>query len=408
MGTFVALDVAIGLVFMYLLLAIICTAINEWIAGLFRLRARNLKTAIASLVDDPAGPKKRGKGSATTRLSDQVLEHPLIASIKDGKRGPSYIPAPRFVAALRDVIEPEKPDAKKGDAPAAVAKDVENVKNQLKALEKATPPRIRAAAVTDAVVENADRDKDDRIEEWFNQAMERSTGWYRRKVMIITVVVATVLTVLSNADTIAAARILWQHPTVRAAVVAQAQERVNRPRPAEGGVFVQADYPDKDRPISDEAAGELEEDNPEDANTAGDDTEPASDDSGLTDAEKAALAQMIGWGRDFRAINTSVCAARQARINEVCKGEATTSPECTSAIDAGTAGGVCIQGSGGLEATDAFPKGTALWPLIASHFFGWFITAAAVSMGAPFWFDTLKLFMSVRSSGSNPDEKKKA
>ena len=53
MGTFIALDVAIGLVFMYLLLAIICTAINEWSAGLLRLGARNLKKAISKLVDAP-------------------------------------------------------------------------------------------------------------------------------------------------------------------------------------------------------------------------------------------------------------------------------------------------------------------------------------------------------------------
>lgn len=47
MEAFVALDVAIGLVFTYLLLSLLCTALNEWLAGLFRLRAKTLKTAVS-------------------------------------------------------------------------------------------------------------------------------------------------------------------------------------------------------------------------------------------------------------------------------------------------------------------------------------------------------------------------
>ena len=46
METFVALDVAIGLAFVYLLLSLICTAMNEWIATIFRLRAQTLKRFI--------------------------------------------------------------------------------------------------------------------------------------------------------------------------------------------------------------------------------------------------------------------------------------------------------------------------------------------------------------------------
>jgi hypothetical protein len=32
------LDVAIGLIFVYLLLALICTTINEWLAGILKTR----------------------------------------------------------------------------------------------------------------------------------------------------------------------------------------------------------------------------------------------------------------------------------------------------------------------------------------------------------------------------------
>jgi hypothetical protein len=35
------------------------------------------------------------------------------------------------------------------------------------------------------------------------------------------------------------------------------------------------------------------------------------------------------------------------------------------------------------------------------------LTAFAVSLGAPFWFDLLNRFMNIRSAGKSPDEKPK-
>ena len=39
--------------------------------------------------------------------------------------------------------------------------------------------------------------------------------------------------------------------------------------------------------------------------------------------------------------------------------------------------------------------------------FGLFLTAFAASLGAPFWFDVLNKFMSVRGAGKAPEEKPK-
>jgi ribosomal 50S subunit-associated protein YjgA (DUF615 family) len=41
-----------------------------------------------------------------------------------------------------------------------------------------------------------------------------------------------------------------------------------------------------------------------------------------------------------------------------------------------------------------------LWPMLL----GWLVTASAMSLGAPFWFDTLKRFVSIRSAGKAPEE----
>jgi hypothetical protein len=41
-----------------------------------------------------------------------------------------------------------------------------------------------------------------------------------------------------------------------------------------------------------------------------------------------------------------------------------------------------------------------MWPMLL----GWLITASAMSLGAPFWFDILKRFVSIRSAGKAPEE----
>jgi hypothetical protein len=45
------------------------------------------------------------------------------------------------------------------------------------------------------------------------------------------------------------------------------------------------------------------------------------------------------------------------------------------------------------------------WPgdgKVAAHIPGWVLTIVAVSLGAPFWFDTLNRFMSLRAAGKAP------
>src|SRR5437016_14680454 len=87
------LEVAIGLSFVYLLLALICTATNETIAAITKRRARVLEKGNYSLLgDDPD-------------LTKKLLEHPLVASLaaKSGAT-PSYLPASTFPHALMDVL----------------------------------------------------------------------------------------------------------------------------------------------------------------------------------------------------------------------------------------------------------------------------------------------------------------
>jgi len=85
----VLLDVVIGVAFVYLLLALICTTANEWIAGARGLRAKTLQRGIGQLL----GP-----------LADEFYRHPLIATLSQPGERPSYIPAHIFSSAVLDLL----------------------------------------------------------------------------------------------------------------------------------------------------------------------------------------------------------------------------------------------------------------------------------------------------------------
>jgi hypothetical protein len=53
--------------------------------------------------------------------------------------------------------------------------------------------------------------------------MERVSGWYRRKVQLMLFVIATIVVVLLNADTLTTARVLWRDDATRAAIVLKAE-----------------------------------------------------------------------------------------------------------------------------------------------------------------------------------------
>ncbi|MGI9079214.1 MAG: hypothetical protein ACR2GF_00045 [Acidimicrobiales bacterium] len=95
------IELAIGLIVLYSLLSLMCSKTNELVANVLSLRARNLRRAIHHLVGDAYVIK--------------VYEHPMIMSLYRGdarpekgiKRlfqspGPSYLPAQKFVIALLD------------------------------------------------------------------------------------------------------------------------------------------------------------------------------------------------------------------------------------------------------------------------------------------------------------------
>ncbi len=352
------LDVAIGVIFIYLLLSLISSAVNELIEAWMKMRAVDLEHGIRELLNDPKG----------TGLAQQLYNHPLVyglfrgmydpAKIKkkrytSGSNLPSYIPARNFALALLDIMLPAQPagttaaatlsgaaDATvnattpgidtpdtTGNKPAIVVvqttaktdpKSVQQLREAVSLIENVA---VRQALLTliDAAGEDMNKTREN-IENWYNSSMDRVAGWYKRRVQQIIFFIGLAIAIAVNADTIALVKSLASDAPMRNSLVMAAQEYAktansgDSPQEAEKRVL-----------------------------------------NNLKEIEKYGLP--MGWDRaNFRSI----------------------------------------------------PSVDWPWPSLAMAWvikaLGWLITAVAISLGAPFWFDLLNKFMIIRST-VKPHEK---
>lgn len=201
------LDVAIGMAFVYMVLSLICSAVNEWIASRLNMRAGCLEKAIKNLFTDV---EKKD-------IAKLFYEHPLIKGLMDGNKLPSYIPPKTFAAAVLDLMEKAKSSASEEYKVFTLLKD-NNLKDLLTNFSTMAKTNIEQARLE--------------IETWFNGAMERVSGWYKRKIPWIILGIAFGVSGFLNADSFTIANALWSNGNLRAAVVASAQVAANNPLPS--------------------------------------------------------------------------------------------------------------------------------------------------------------------------------
>jgi hypothetical protein len=329
------LDVAIGLSFTYLLLSLVCTALNEWVATLARMRAKVLESAIARLVH-PTEP-------ATRKAADPILKQPEVLALSPKEdRPPSYIPKAVFVrAAVRAKVAPERSADEWG--------------------------------------------------ELFDATMDRATGWYKRRLQLVSLVMAIGLTLLINADTVRIAERLWRSPILRAQFLEVSRQRLADPAT---GRMVER-YANLDDPAPDDDDG---------SGLSAELVEPAA--PALTEGEIELMSGVTGWETDWRSLNERRCRQLEAERDAVCAAPGREA-ECQVVLDRiAKDPRVRVQGAS-LVPTDAWPGRGAFLSVgfvkvVLRRFPGWLLTIAAITVGAPFWFDTLSRFVNIRGTGKPP------
>lgn len=255
----VILDVIIGLIFVYLLLSIMCTAANEWVAAMTRRRGETLRRGISQLLSNQA---IRGDAAPDAFLR-AFYRHPLIASIKHDKNHPTYLAPRTFVAVVTDLLTASKPGSILFDDLETGGKDLPDgqVKTTVLALIQRSNRELETAQHA--------------IEGWFNDAMDRVSGWYKRRTQIWTLVIAIALTLVANADTIQIVKRLRQDPVLRSKVVEEAKVRAQKPPPT-----ISVEYQNEDDPT-----------NPTVINNEGNE---------LSSKEQEYLGELLGWHKPIR------------------------------------------------------------------------------------------------------------
>lgn len=427
------LEVAIGLVFMWLVMSIADMQLQDWLASIFNWRAKALERTIREML-----------GSSQT-LTEQIYNHPLVASLyRSHQRGrrirlPSYLPPDKFAMALFDLAmtagteasplkrifkdvhaqlnqlqgDPEKFKLAQQDwvAILGAARQVassqitqaalDSLKLQIhtyaekypelqQAIDLAIPQldsyfqtliadqraakasgqtnqtlrliRLGVLALQDAspelkttlttLLQNAEAAAErgeqaiiaarTNIETWFNNAMERLSGAYKRQAQLVAFIIGVLLAFLLNVDSIYMATSLWREPTLRQAIIAQAEaySASSSVPAAEGETFNPR-----------ETIASLQE-------------------------QLSVLSFPFGWRTDPFDTGGRQCTLLPLNENQVfgfSSQDASGAPLC--------------------KRISNFPIDLPGW---ASKILGILISGAAAAQGAPFWFDLLRKMVQAR------------
>lgn len=210
-----SLDVLIGLVTVYLVLALACTAIVEAIAAWLEVRSKHLEAALKEFF---AGELKEKK-----KFIEAFYAHPLVQALssdEDKKRLPSYIPPEVVGQVLQALITASGTEPSLKVAVDKLPGSVED--NRIKGLLSVlvTQANGDAAAFRKAV------------ETHFDAVMDRASGQVKRRQQNVALAVSFVLVCLANVDTFTLATALSSSPELRAKMVALAEQQLKEDQPA--------------------------------------------------------------------------------------------------------------------------------------------------------------------------------
>lgn len=238
------LEVAIGLVVMWLTLSVAVSQIQEWISSWLGLRAKMLELAIANMLKNGDLLKAFYNHPLIQTLSqpDKSIVAPLQPAGQLSKRQdqarqkkpsiirkPSYIQAADFASVMMDLIikEGNTPDqqvmaSSAEDFTQRVNDGIANIKQNYPGFDQIVElhfPHLTNEAINTAKSVVQARTN---LENWYNSVQERVKGWYTRRAMIISFAIGLILALIFNVDSIQISSQLWKAPTIRQALVAQA------------------------------------------------------------------------------------------------------------------------------------------------------------------------------------------
>lgn len=296
------LEVIAGIVFTFLLLSLLGTTINELLSSWRGWRGYYLEEGLKRLLEYKDHPDIFERFMKNP-FFQQMFQHWVPLRIS---RAPSYLSNTNFASILINVL-------KRKD------KALECLDDLYSELPEGSKLRQVLEQLKNEGLETLD-DFKLRVQSWFDDVMTQASGWYKRHMQMVTLLVGFIIAVVFNADSIQ----MYHHLTTNVAV----RERINLL--AEAYIQKNPELPQQPTPSDLRSLQQISTDIKN--FIASDDFADMSNILGL------------GWRQEDLKVDVSTWLIR---------------------------------------------------------ILGWIITALAISLGAPFWFDILKKIINIKSS---PDQ----
>ena len=416
----VALDVFIGLVFVYLMYSLLATIVQEVISSFLNLRAVVLVKAIRIMLNDRKSINLKSTTTfgklmerigitlqsqwhfITCMLPDNTLakafyKHPSIKYLSPNvsRSKPSYIEPTNFSSTLLQILRGKNFD---GSVPVMLA-----VYTTLFPMITASNTQPNAATVevgvTDPVVATIhpetldklrqlyiDSAKDvtaftDSLENWYNETMDRASGWYKRQTRRILFFIGLTIAIGGNVDTIKIYHILSKDKVAREQMVQlairsqpQYQKAVDRKK--DSGTISNTN-------ITDSTQNTLSLMNDTILHNAYEQVQ--------SDMNESNHILAMGWHTSDAYKQLESLRSKKKLLNNSLKHH----PKDSTSLQT--------------QLRNTNRSIQQLAPIVYDDFswrsslLGWLMTALALTLGAPFWFDLLNKFMSLRVAGRRPD-----
>ena len=175
------IDVTLGLVFFFVVLSLVASAVQEWIATVCALRSKNLRAGIENLIGD--------------EYAEKVYRHPLIRNLARKDRLPSYIAPETLSSVLLEVI------ARDGGNKSYLAHRADEATEMVGRIGDDHPLKEILGVMIDDGDDAANALKE-RLSGWFDEGMSRVSGWYKRRAKLFIFIIAGTVTVATNASSI--------------------------------------------------------------------------------------------------------------------------------------------------------------------------------------------------------------
>lgn len=369
------LEIIIGLIFIYLLLSLLATTAQELFASLTSLRGKVLLKAIAKLleVDTVEGMDKITKSRQVEAFKEKIKNSKVYRKYSSKflwvNQLPSYLSSEQVTAVIQELLgeDTKVPDSYQtrsvdggqtsSESPLMLSQirqdDLRKHLNTIHKSDTSRPMTLTRSATGETVApeviedENVIEKAKASFKKHYDEIMNRATGWYKKSVQWNLIVIGLIIALAFDADTFKIYTNLTGNPDDRQKLI--------------------------------ELATNFSNENKIEIYTAQRDTTSGNVGQGDTSA-----VQRVS---DLRSLMDSLL------VNEI---QNVPSPL-----------GLGWQKSISQQLEEAQAKGREAWKFYIFKLFGWIVTALAVSLGAPFWFDMLQKVINIRNSGIRPQDAEK-